>query len=52
VKNRFRLVVSVKLLQRSVAVEIDRDSVAPISPRKAPAAPSTRSRRTDVTIAC
>lgn len=30
VKNRFRLVVSVNLLQRSVAVEVDRDSVTPV----------------------
>lgn len=30
VKNRFRLVVSVNLLQRSVAVEVDRDSVTPL----------------------
>jgi transcription antitermination factor NusG len=31
VKNRFRLVVSVALLQRSVAVEVDRESVTPLS---------------------
>jgi len=30
VKNRFRLVVSVTMLQRSVAVEVDRDSICPI----------------------
>jgi transcription antitermination factor NusG len=30
VKNRFRLVVSVSLLQRSVAVEVDRESVIPL----------------------
>ena len=30
VKNAFRLVVSVTLLQRSVAVEVDRDSIRPI----------------------
>ncbi len=30
-KNQYRLVVSVSLLQRSVAVEIDRDWVRPIS---------------------
>ena len=30
VKNRWRVVVSVTLLQRSVAVEIDRDSICPI----------------------
>ena len=30
VKNRHRLVVSLTLLQRSVAVEIDRDSVRPV----------------------
>lgn len=31
IKNGFRLVVSVTLLQRSVAVEIDRESVEPVS---------------------
>jgi transcription antitermination factor NusG len=31
VKNQYRLVVSVSLLQRSVAVEIDRDWVRPVS---------------------
>ena len=30
-KNRYRLVVSIQLLQRSVAAEIDRDCVQPIS---------------------
>ncbi len=35
VKNRFRLVLSISLLQRSVAVEVDRDSVIPISFRPA-----------------
>ena len=30
VKSRFRLVVSVSLLQRSVAVEVDRESVTPL----------------------
>jgi hypothetical protein len=35
VKNEFRLVISVSLLQRSVAVEIDRDDVRPVAnPRK------------------
>ena len=33
VKNRFRLVVSVNLLQRSIATEVDRDCVAPIGGR-------------------
>jgi transcription antitermination factor NusG len=33
VKSRFRLVVSVTLLQRSVAVEVDRDSITPIGMR-------------------
>jgi transcription antitermination factor NusG len=33
VKNRFRFVVSVTLLQRSVAVEVDRDSVSPVGVR-------------------
>lgn len=31
VKNRYRLVVSVTLLQRSVAVEVDRDSISPLA---------------------
>jgi hypothetical protein len=31
VKNQCRLVLSVNLLQRSVAVEIDRDCLKPIS---------------------
>jgi transcription antitermination factor NusG len=31
IKNAYRLVVSLTLLQRSVAVEIDRDCVRPIS---------------------
>ena len=35
VKNRYRLVLSVSLLQRSVAVEVDRDSVIPICSRPA-----------------
>ncbi len=30
-KNRYRVVVSVSLLERSVAVEVDRDSVVPIT---------------------
>ena len=30
VKNRFRLIVSISLLQRSVAVEVDRESVTPL----------------------
>jgi len=33
VKNRYRLVLSITLLQRSVAVEVDRDSIIPISVR-------------------
>ena len=32
VKNRYRLIVSLSLLQRSVAVEIDRECVRPLSP--------------------
>ena len=36
-KNGLRLVVSVGLLQRSVAVEIDRDSITPVSPKAAQA---------------
>ncbi len=34
IKNSFRLVVSVTLMQRSVAVEIDRESVEPASPTR------------------
>jgi len=33
VKNRYRVVVSVTLLERSVAVEIDRDCICPVSRR-------------------
>ena len=33
VKNQFRLVVSVNLLQRSVSVEVDRDSIQPLNTR-------------------
>jgi hypothetical protein len=36
VKKKYRLFVSVPLLQRSVSVEIDRDWVRPISPAVAP----------------
>ena len=36
-KNGLRLVVSVGLLQRSVSVEIDRDSITPVSPKAAQA---------------
>lgn len=40
VKNEYRLVISVSLLQRSVAVEIDRDDVRPVAnPRPARKAP-------------
>ena len=39
-KNGLRLVVSVGLLQRSVALEIDRDSITPVS------------LKTDITISC
>lgn len=34
VKNEYRLVISVSLLQRSVAVEIDRDDVRPVAQRQ------------------
>lgn len=37
VRNRYRVIVSVTLLQRSVSVEVDRDWVAPLSARRAPA---------------
>ena len=39
-KPRHRLVVSVTLLQRSVAVEIDRDWVTPLGPTRVPPVPS------------
>ncbi len=32
IKNRFRLVVSLTLLQRSVAVDLDRDCVRSLAP--------------------
>src|SRR5665213_364985 len=44
-KNRLRLVVSVGLLQRSVAVEIDRDSVTPVPCPVKPAQASATSNR-------
>lgn len=47
VKNSLRLVVSVTLLQRSVAVEVDRDSVCPIGPRRPREADSERPRFLD-----
>ncbi|MGA3187684.1 MAG: UpxY family transcription antiterminator [Bryobacteraceae bacterium] len=34
VKSRYRLVISVSILQRSVAVEVDSDSIRPIDPPK------------------
>jgi transcription antitermination factor NusG len=34
IKSRYRLVISVSLLQRCVAVEVDRDSIRPIDPPK------------------
>jgi transcription antitermination factor NusG len=37
VKGRFRLVVSIPLLQRSVSTEIDRDWVRPLAGRRADA---------------
>jgi transcription antitermination factor NusG len=43
-KNRLRLVVSVGLLQRSVAVEIDRDSITPVP---CPAKPAQASATSD-----
>ena len=33
-KNRYRLVISVSILQRGVAVEVDLDSIRPIDPPK------------------
>ncbi len=39
VKKELRVVLSVTLLQRSVAVEIDRDFIRPISPRESRACP-------------
>lgn len=37
IKSGVRIVISVSLLQRSIAIEIDRDCVAAIAPRKPPA---------------
>jgi transcription antitermination factor NusG len=34
IKNRYRLVISVSILQRGVAVEVDLDSIRPIQPPK------------------
>lgn len=36
IKGSHRLVLSVSLLQRSVAVEVDRDCVTPVNPRNGP----------------
>ena len=41
VKNYWRVVVSVTLLQRSVAVEVDRDSICPIGRRTPSASPAS-----------
>jgi len=43
VKNHWRVVVSVTLLQRSVAVEVDRDSICPIG-RRSPSGSRAASR--------
>jgi transcription antitermination factor NusG len=43
VKNQWRVIVSVTLLQRSVAVEVDRDSISPIG-RRTPAGSQAASR--------
>lgn len=43
VKNHWRVIVSVSLLQRSVAVEVDRDSICPIG-RRTPSGSLSASR--------
>jgi transcription termination/antitermination protein NusG len=49
-KNSLRLVVSVGLLQRSVAVEIDRDSITPVARPMKPAQASAASGRNSKTF--
>jgi transcription termination/antitermination protein NusG len=49
-KNGLRLVVSVGLLQRSVAVEIDRDSITPVPRPMKPAQASAASGRNSKTF--
>ena len=44
IKRPYRLVVSVTLLQRSVAVELDQDWATPLAPSSLPAAYSPQSR--------
>ena len=43
VKNQWRVIVSVTLLQRSVAVEVDRDSISPVG-RRTPSGSQAPSR--------
>jgi transcription antitermination factor NusG len=43
VKNQWRVIVSVTMLQRSVAVEVDRDSISPIG-RRTPSGSQAASR--------
>jgi transcription antitermination factor NusG len=42
VKNQHRLVISITLLQRSVAVELDRDCIVPVGPRNTQQRPASR----------
>ena len=42
VKNQSRLVVSISLLQRSVSIEVDRDFITPVGPRKPHQRPADR----------
>jgi transcription antitermination factor NusG len=51
VKKKYRLFVSVPLLQRSVSVEIDREWVRPISPAAAPRRASSAGRLSDARVA-
>jgi transcription antitermination factor NusG len=43
-KGECRLIISITLLQRSVAVEVDRRWVKPIGPLRAPSKPAARSK--------
>ncbi len=46
-RDKWRMVVSVEMLQRSVAVEIDRDWATPVQPVKIPAAPLSANSGSD-----
>jgi len=44
-KNSFRLVVSVEILKRSVAVEVERDWVVPVTPRRSSGVSKTQTKK-------